>query len=463
MRIAALLAVATLTACAPTYHATQNADVSMTRPREQTAAPGLAVTQAFVATTPSRVSRSNAEIAQDFLDLEFRMESGRALPVLTRFEGPITVALAGQVPGSAPTDLARLITRFRNEAGLDVRQTASQANITVEFLPRRVIQGTHANVACFVAPRVSSWEEYRSARGTGTLDWTTLRQRDRVAIFAPADSSPQEVRDCLHEEIAQAMGPLNDLYQLPDSVFNDDNFHTVLTGFDMLVLKLHYSPALRSGMTQAEVAAVLPGLLAKMNPAPATGRSHNGGRTPQAWSTAMESALGPRGSAGARRAAAQTALAIAHAQGWKDSRLAFSWFAVGRLNIGNDPLAATKAFSEAARIYRGLPGAQIHAAHVDMQLSALALSQGRPDQAIAFADRALPVVKQAQNASLLATLMLLKAEAKGAQGDAAGAKSLRLDSQGWARYGFGSDAVTRARMRDISALVPSGLRLALNG
>jgi len=34
--------------------------------------------------------------------------------------------------------------------------------------------------------------------------------------------SPQEVRDCLHEELAQALGPLNDLYRLPDSVFNDD-------------------------------------------------------------------------------------------------------------------------------------------------------------------------------------------------------------------------------------------------
>ena len=55
------------------------------------------------------------------------------------------------------------------------------------------------------------------------------------------------MRDCLHEELAQAMGPLNDLYELSDSVFNDDNFHTVLTGFDMLVLRLHYAPELANG------------------------------------------------------------------------------------------------------------------------------------------------------------------------------------------------------------------------
>ncbi|MDG1768333.1 MAG: ATP-dependent transcriptional regulator, partial [Yoonia sp.] len=44
--------------------------------------------------TPAR--RSNTEIAQDFLDLLFRMESGRAVPQLTRFEGPITVRATGQ-------------------------------------------------------------------------------------------------------------------------------------------------------------------------------------------------------------------------------------------------------------------------------------------------------------------------------------------------------------------------------
>ncbi len=47
------------------------------------------------------------------------------------------------------------------------------------------------------------------------------------------------MRDCLHEELAQALGPLNDLYRLSNSVFNDDNFHSVLTGFDMEMLRLH--------------------------------------------------------------------------------------------------------------------------------------------------------------------------------------------------------------------------------
>ena len=467
MRLASILAVTFLTACVPSSNPSDTAQASMNRPREAgAAAPAPAVIAAaasFTAVTPSRAQRSNAEIAQDFLDLQFRMESGRPLPMLTRFEGPITVALRGQVPASASTDLARLLGRFRSEAGINISQTSGDASITVEFVPRRTIRTTYANVACFVVPNVSSWEEFKAARGTGRLDWATVRERTRAAVFAPSDASPQEIRDCLHEEMAQAMGPLNDLYQLPDSVFNDDNFHTVLTGFDMLVLRAHYSPQLRSGMTQAQVAAVLPGLLAQLNPAGGGGRSHNGGRTPPAWVKSMEAALGASGGVGAKRAAADRAVQIARAQGWADGRLAFSHFAVGRLSIGQDPVAAANAFAEAARIYRSLPGAHVQAAHVDMQLAALALSQGRADQAISFADRAIPVVRRAENASLLATLMMLKAEALDLAGDSGAARAQRLDSQAWARYGFGSDAVARARQRDISSLAPSRLSMAIRG
>ena len=43
--------------------------------------------------------RANALIANDILDLTFRLESGRTLPVFTRFEGPVTVRVAGRSTG----------------------------------------------------------------------------------------------------------------------------------------------------------------------------------------------------------------------------------------------------------------------------------------------------------------------------------------------------------------------------
>jgi ATP/maltotriose-dependent transcriptional regulator MalT len=151
-------------------------------------------------------------------------------------------------------------------------------------------------------------------------------------------------------------------------------------------------------------------------------------------------------------------VSIANAQGWSDGRMAFSQYALGRAQVTSNPEAAVRAFTRAAEIYRTLPGGQVHGAHVDMQLAAVALANGQPGQAVQFADRAIPVVRQSQNAALLATLMLLKAEALDAQGKVAEARAMRLDSLGWARYGFGPEAQVRARMAEVAALGARGRR-----
>jgi hypothetical protein len=50
--------------------------------------------------------------------------------------------------------------------------------------------------------------------------------------------------------------------------------------------------------------------------------------------------------------------------------------------------------------------------------------------------------------------MLLQAEALEMEGKFEDAGALRLDSLGWARYGFGPDWAVRAKLREISALSP---------
>jgi len=447
MRIAPLLAVLALTACASPV------DVSMAR-QQLLISDTLPAMRTFPQVRATPPVRSNAEMAQDFRDLAFRMESGRTVPVMTRFDGPITVALTGLVPPTAPSDLGQLLVRFRSEAGIDIAQISGPASITVEFLPRERLQAVVPAAACFVVPRVTTFQQYRRARASSRVDWTTLTTREQVAIFVPSDTSPQEIRDCLHEEMAQALGPLNDLYRLSDSVFNDDNFHTVLTGFDMLMLRAYYAPELHSGMTEREVAAALPALLARLNPAGQRpgGPADNG--TPRAWVDAIETALGPRTASLKRRDAARTALSIATAQRWSDSRLAFSYFALGRLSLGNEVETAVIAFAEAARIYRRLPGGRIHAAHVDMQMAAFALSSGQTAEALILTDQAIPVVRAAENAALLATLLMIRSEALFLLNRDTEARAARLDSLGWARYGFGTDTEVRARMSEIAVLAP---------
>ncbi|WP_306006950.1 DUF2927 domain-containing protein [Aquicoccus porphyridii] len=430
-------------------------DDTATRASQPAAMSSLPPLKNFTTPTPARPERSNADIARDFLDLSFRLESGRELAVFTRFEEPITVRVTGRPPATMMPDLAALIRRLQGEAGIDISLTnAAQANITIEALTRREIRRNLPHAACFVVPGITDISQYRRARRSARANWALLRNREKLAIFVPGDASPQELRDCLHEELAQAIGPLNDLYRLPDSVFNDDNIHAVLTGFDMLILRAYYAPELANGMSRQEVAARLPAILARLNPGGAGIPARAPARTPRNWINAIEAALGPDSSPGERQRATRRALGIAQSLGWQDHRRAFVHYAMGRLIAATDPDAAMGHFQAADRFFAATPGAGLHRAFVASQLAAHALSRGDGRTALALIEPNIPVASRFENAALLSTLMLLRAEALEITGRAPEAAQVRLDSLGWARYGFGADWAVRAKLREIGALNP---------
>jgi len=399
--------------------------------------------------------RSNHDIARDFLDLTFRMESGRLLPYMTRFEEPITVRVEGKAPASLQHDLTKLLLRLRNEAKIDIRQTnKAEANITISVISRKTLQRSVPTAACFVVPVAQSWSEFRKLRRTAAVDWARLQKREKIGIFLPGDVSPQEIRDCLHEELAQAIGPLNDLYRLPDSVFNDDNIHTVLTGFDMMILRAYYAPELGNGMRREDVSRALPAVLARIHPQGIGRPSDQHPVTARKWIEAIEGALGPRKSSSQRRDSAARALTIARNSGWTDPRRGYSHFLVARLSAATESESALSNYLAADQIYSSDPKTRLHAAHVAVNLIAHKISAGDGQEAITMINSHIPVVQRSENANLLATLLMLKAQALEIEGRSAEAQTVRLDSLGWARYGFGSERDVRARLTEITALTP---------
>lgn len=432
------------------------APVSNVAERRTGFAQNLPPMKVFTEPQVQRPRAGNVTLAADFMELSFRMESGRRLPKFTRFEGPVTVAVRGDATESMNRDLGNLVNRLRSEAGIDIRRSTDveNANIVIEVLAKKELQRLVPHAACFVVPRISSWNEFKRARRSRVVDWTTLVTRERAAIFLPGDVSPQEVRDCLHEEVAQALGPLNDLYRLPNSIFNDDNFHTVLTGFDMLMLRAYYHPSLRTGMTEGQVGARIGSILNQINP----GGQGRGGRvvqsTPRAWKDAIQTALGPRGNATERVDAAKRAVSIAQARNWRDGRTAFSLYALGRLSLLREPELALASFLEASNLYGSNPDTQVQASHVSMQLAAFSLSAGQADSTLILVNKSIPAVRDAENAALLATLLLIKSEALELMGRLDEARAAREEGLGWAQYGFGASSTVRARVSEIAALKP---------
>ncbi len=416
----------------------------------------LPAMQRFAPAAPPQVAVSNRDLTRDFIDLSMFLESGRPVERFTRFEGPVGVRVLGAAPPTLVPDLDDLLGRLRAEAGIDIaRDRPGPSQITINVIARRSLQRIMPEAACFVIPGVSSLSEFRKAARRGLVDWAHLTGRSTMAVFLPGDVSPQEIRDCLHEEIAQALGPLNDLYRLPYSVFNDDNVNTVLTGYDMLILRMTYDKALRNGMTRAEVESRLPAIASRLNPVGRTVATRFAKRTPREWIEAVNQALGPGASERQRRLAADRALQIAQAAGWNDHRTGFSYYNVARLAANSDPLFSFRNYLEADRMYAARPETQIHRAFSATQLAAAALSVGDAERAKALLAPAIKQARAFQNATLLTSLLLLQSEALRITGQPEEARRVRLDSLGWARYGFDTVGDVMDKAREAARLHPA--------
>ncbi len=398
--------------------------------------------------------RSNAAIAADILDLTFELESGREIARFARFEGPVRVGLRGQVPASLLADLERLNQRLRAEAGIDVRLVdGARAEITLETVPASALHRAAPGAACFTVPEVESWAAYARA-GYRSADWAGLEARRQVTVFLPAEAAPQELRSCLHEELAQALGPLNDLYRLPDSVFNDDDMEGVLTGFDMLALRALYAPEIHSGMSRAEVAARLPAVLARLNPAGGTGGLASV-QDDGSWRLDIEAALSPANSPTARIDAAARAARASQRFAASDPRAGFGPYVYGRLLMARDPAEARLQLSAAARAYGQSTLTRIHTARTDAQIARLDLASGDTEAALSRARAAREIATAHEDTALYAELALIEAEALDRLGLSTEADALRLDSLPAARYGLGSDTIIGQMRRSLAALRPA--------
>jgi len=409
---------------------------------------------------PVGVERSNADLAADFLDLTFALESGEQLERLLRYEEPIRVRLASPSLETYRPDLEALLARLRAEAGIDIAETtdAAGAQINIEMVPAAELARVFPSAACFIVPGETSWRGFLQRRNDARQRWSARSTLGRAAIFLPSDTTPQDVRDCLHEEITQALGPANDLYRLPDSIWNDDNLHGMATPFDMLVLRVLYQPELRSGMTRKEVAARLPRLLDRENPegrrlAPEARHAES-----RAWATAIERALSQRTSRDERLTAARLATQIAAEMQPPDHRLSVSLLTLGRLTLRRDPAAAAQYFGKAYQQTLRRHGPQdVRAAHAGVHVAAIALASGRYETVVKLVDLHAPAATKGQNAILLAGLLSLKAEALLGLGADEEALQVRLDSLRWARYGFGdNDGALAREQAALVAMSPAG-------
>ncbi len=223
----------------------------------------------------------------------------------------------------------------------------------------------------------------------------------------------------------------------------------------MLILRAYYSPEIRNGMSRSQVSAILPKLLARLNPIGESIPAIRLQKTSRAWVQAIEVALGPRASSDKRRTAAFDAVKIATDNGYRDHRLGFAHYARAQVSLGPDPKTAASDFAHAYAIFKTLFGTDdIHTAQVSVQMASLSLSAGRFDTALKFINESLPVAQRSQNASLLFSLLAMKSEVYDGLGRFADAKTLRKEAISWGYYGLATRSDISKRLELVASLRP---------
>ncbi|MEO0821135.1 MAG: DUF2927 domain-containing protein [Pseudomonadota bacterium] len=437
----AAAAAALLTACSPGRDAPYRAT-----PAPQTAA--------FASAVPAGHTRyQNASLAIAFVGLTHDMEWGGARPHLVRYEAPVRVALEG--PGSRQYDpfLARFLGFLREGTGIDIAPAAppAEANLHVRFVPGRSFARVLPAVSCLVAPGDLAWEAFEAEpERFGGEALAAMRRLEAVTVFLPQTAPPHLVRGCLIEEIAQALGPANDLYSLGPSIFNDDAAHVWPTALDLLMLRVLYAPELETGLGREETAAGARRALDRLNPeglAPGVAPLRIADeRAFLPWRASALGVFSRNAEPGERRARAERALRLAERRAPGGAHHCVALMTLGRVLAASAPGEALAVLDEAETVCARRFGTDdIRLARIRAERAAALFTIGRTGEALAATEPlAAPFEAHAQE-ERLAGLYALRTALFHAMDRPAKAEAARAEARLWGAYALGEDSEALAR------------------
>lgn len=225
------------------------------------------------------------DLADNFIHVafydEFSERGGRLVPQvaenrLHRWTGPVRVdvGFGASVPlAQREADRAAIagyVARLSTLTGLPMRMTAWRPNHTVLILNAEERRAARPLILA-LAPGTGE-AAVRSVTDMAPETYCT------VFSFTTGDSAvytraltvirgelPDRLRlACIHEELAQSLGLVNDWPRARPSIFNDTEEFALLTRQDELMLRMLYDPRLRPGMTLAEARPVVETMAAEL-------------------------------------------------------------------------------------------------------------------------------------------------------------------------------------------------------
>lgn len=230
---------------------------------------GLLLALAGCKTTPTARDLTDDDYVRNFRTVAFYREfdPDKVEQVLTRWEGPLRVALVGDV-NDRYTEYARLhLADLAALTGLPIALAPREdANVVVILSPapfERALDTYRTDYRSFFTSdrAMEAVTAQMKAESTCYARVVTDEADDSVIIGAmsliPTDQGRFVVRACIIEELTQAMGLFNDSDEIRPSIFNDSSPNMVLSEHDRILLEVLYDPHLRPGMTWQEAEPIV--------------------------------------------------------------------------------------------------------------------------------------------------------------------------------------------------------------
>lgn len=201
-------------------------------------------------------------ILDSFVTIALRAEHGPDPLQLRKWQEPVRVHVEHQVGDRALHEqlIDAHLQQLAGITGHPIRRVASAAAANVELLLVR-----QADLASIWRRRA------QEAVPHGALCLARIesdgRGRIRRALVAiPVDQARLHGRlvSCIVEELTQILGLPNDSDRVFPSIFNDRSTDQLLSGLDLVLLKLLYDPRLHAGMSLDQVRASAPEVIADL-------------------------------------------------------------------------------------------------------------------------------------------------------------------------------------------------------
>jgi len=437
-RLLLLIVAALVAACMPA----QETAPAHQAPKAVAAAALPAFPRLGAALPAGHTAYDNASLAKLFTIMTHELEGRARRPDLVRYEGAISVGIEGSGAALFTGFLDRYLGQLRRNARIAITRGPAPYNLHVRFIDGSSFRATAPAAGCLIAGGDLGWTEF-AADPLRASAWAVAQETriDQMTIFIPDDARPYLARNCLLEEVPQALGMSNDLYGLGMSSFNDDGAHLWPTKLDYLMLRVLYSPELATGLDRRETEARALGVLNRINPSgqsapplPSLRRA-----SLDRWSMLISRVFSRESTESERLEDIDKALILVEAEAPMSPQHCHTLVTAGRVLSRRDPARALRLFDLARQVCDVAHGSSdIRHARIQLESACALLRLGRYDAVIAIAEEIWPVLAAHAQDERLAALYTLQSDALDAiEPGSRRAASARELADAWNAYAEG--------------------------